>query len=373
MDKKSVKFDYLIVGAGFAGATLARKLAEHKKRVLIIDRRDHIGGNSYDYYDKHGVLVHKYGPHYFRTDIEDVWKFLSKFTKWRPWRYIVKACVGGKLYDMPINLNTINKFYKKDFNSREAEDFIKRITKNKKQIPKNSEEQVILKIGKDIYDKFFKNYTMKQWGIHPRKLDASVTARIPIRFNTDERYFESKHQAMPLKGYCKLFKGILSHHNIEVRLKTDFFKNKNKLQYDNLIYTGCIDEFFNYKYGKLPYRSLKFKHKSLNQEFYQEYSQINYPNDYKYTRIVEIKHATGQKIKNTTIVKEYPMVKGDPYYPIPMKRNEKLYAKYKEEADKLKNIYFVGRLAQYKYLNMDQVIKEAINLFNLLIDKKNAK
>lgn len=362
MSSKNDNYDYLIVGAGFSGAVLARKLADNGKKILIIDRRKHIGGNSYDFYDKSGVLVHKYGPHYFRTNDKDVWNFLSKFTQWRYYQYIVKAFVDGQIFDLPINLNTINQFFGTSFSSIEAQNFIEKIRVKSKK-PKNSEEQVISKIGKEIYDKFFKNYTIKQWNLEPKDLDASVTARIPIRFNKDPRYFDSYYQAMPKDGYFKLFEKILSHENIETKLNIDFLKNRKQFKYKKLIYTGCIDEFFNCKFGKLPYRSLRFEFETFNQEFYQKYSQINYPNEYDFTRIVEIKHATGQKHDKTTIAREYPMSEGEPYYPIPKNENEKLYLKYKKEAGKLKDVYFVGRLAQYRYLNMDQVVKKSLELF----------
>lgn len=359
-----MKYDYLIVGTGFAGATLARKLAENNKKICIIDRRDHIGGNSFDYYDNSGVLVHKYGPHYFRTDDKIIWDFLSKFTEWRYYQYVVKSFVDGQLFDLPINLNTINQFYNTNFSSFEAKEFLEKI-KVKIDGPKNSEEQVISQVGQDIYEKFFKNYTIKQWKTDPKNLDTSITARIPIRFNKDPRYFSSFYQAMPKNGYHKIFDNLLNHKNITIKLKTDF-KNINNIIYDKLIYTGCIDEFFDYKHGNLGYRSLRFEFETFNQEYYQDYSQINYPNEYDFTRIVEIKHATGQKIKNTTIVREYPEESGDPYYPILTKDNMAIYEKYLNESQKISNVYFVGRLAQFKYLNMDQAIKEALNLFEKL-------
>lgn len=358
-----MSYDYLIIGAGFAGSTTARVLAEKGFKVLIIERRNHIGGNSFDYFDTNGVLIHKYGPHYFRTNSEEVFAFLSRFTAWRNWEYIVKACVNDKLYDLPINLNTINKFFNKNFSSEEAQKFIEN-KKVKIKNPQNAEEQVVSQIGYEIYDNFFKEYTTKQWGIPPHELDKSVTARIPIRFNTDPRYFTDKYQCMPASGYFKLFENLLDHKNIEVKLNEDFSKNKQKYDSKTLVYTGCIDEYYNYIYNKLPYRSLKFEIERLNQEFYQDYSQINYPNNFEYTRIVEIKHATGQKINKTTIIKEYPSAKGDPYYPIPNPKNELHYLKYKELAEKEKNVFFIGRLAQYKYLNMDQVVLNTLNTFS---------
>ncbi len=358
------KVDYLIVGAGFAGSVLAERLNSIGKKVLVIDKRNHVGGNCHDYYDEFGVLVHKYGPHYFRTNFDEVRDYLSLFTDWRPCEYRIRASVGGKLYTFPINRNTLNEFFGKNLSTeKEVEDFL---FSKKEEIddPKNAEEQVLSLVGREIHEAFFKNYTKKQWGVDPKELDASVTARIPVRFNDDDRYVGDKFQAMPLEGYHKLFEKMLN--GIEVYLSTDFKDIKNKIFYDRLIYTGPIDEFFDYKYGRLPYRSLNFKFDNYNKEFYQDWSQINYPNDNDFTRIVEIKHATGQKIANTTITKEYPVSDGDPFYPIPAKDNFKLYYKYRNDADGLKNVYFVGRLAQYKYLNMDQVVKEALDLFGLL-------
>lgn len=359
-----MKYDYLIVGAGFAGAVLAERIASQlNKKVLIIDKRDHIGGNCYDYYNEIGVLVHKYGPHCFHTNSKKVFDYLSKFTKWRNFELRVRALVKGDLYPIPINRNTLNNFF--DVNLEDEKDVKEFLDKKRKKIekPKNSEEQVISLAGKEIYENFFKNYTIKQWGLNPKELDASVCARIPIRTNTDDRYFTDEYQVMPLEGYTKMFEKMLNHKNITVKLNTSFKKIKDKIKYDKLIYTGCIDDFFDYKFGKLGYRSLKFKHENYDKEYHQEFCNINYPNDNEFTRIVEIKHATGQKHSKTTIVKEYPKAKGDPYYPIPKKENHRLYEKYKKEAEKLKKVIFVGRLAQYKYYNMDQVVEEGLNVF----------
>jgi len=360
------KYDFLIVGAGLAGSVLAERLVSIGEKILVIDRRSHIGGNCHDYYDEAGVLVHKYGPHFFHTNDEEVWKYLSNFTEWIYFPLRVKSFVDGQLFDLPINLNTVNHLYNLNLSSREMKLFLDKI-KEKIDNPKNAEEQVVSRVGWDIYNKFFKNYTIKQWGIHPKDLDASVTARIPIRYNRDDRYFSDKFQGIPKKGYYKMFENIINHKNIELRLNSDYREIKSKVVYQNLIYTGCIDEFFNYKFGKLPYRSLWFEFKTLNRNFYQNYCTVNYPNDYDFTRIVELKHATGQKVNKTTIIKEYPISRGEPFYPVPRKQNERLYKKYAREADKLKNTYFVGRLAQYKYYNMDQVVREALNLSKLLI------
>lgn len=355
------KFNYLIVGAGFAGSVLAERLNSIGKKILLIDKRDHIGGNCYDYYDESGVLVHKYGPHYFRTNFDEVKDYLSRFTEWRPCEYKVRASINDRLYTFPINRNTLNEFFgvylKTD---KDVEEFLAS-KKETIENPQNAEEQVLSLVGREIYEAFFQNYTKKQWGVDPKDLDAYVTARIPIRLNDDDRYVGDRFQAMPLDGYHKLFEKMLN--GIEVRLGVSFDDVKEDVSYDKLIFTGSIDEFFGYKYGELPYRSLEFEFENHNKEFYQDWSQINYPNEHDYTRIVEIKHVTGQKIPHTTIVKEYPVSGGDHFYPIPAKENTDLYMKYKRESDRLQDVYFVGRLAQYKYLNMDQVVKEAIDLF----------
>lgn len=364
------KFDYLIVGAGFSGSVLAQKLNSINKKVLVIDQRNHIGGNCYDYFDQYNVLVHKYGPHYFRTNDEEVKKYLSKFTEWIPHEYIVKAYVNGKLHDLPINRNTLNSFFNLDLKTEEEAQKFLDSKKEKIENPKNAEEQILALTGIEIYKAFFKNYTKKQWDIDPKNLSASVTARIPIRTNADPRYFTTDFQAMPKDGYTKMFENILK--GIKVLLNTSFSDIKNSVEYDKLIYTGSIDAFFNFQFDKLPYRSLEFIFENHDKEFYQKYSQINYPNDFEYTRIVEIKHATGQICPSTTIVKEIPrdQSNSDPFYPIPNSKNEKLYLKYHNLADKLKNVYFIGRLAQYKYINMDQVIKNALKLFEEIKNEK---
>jgi len=361
-------YDYLIVGVGLAGSVLTERLRSIGKKVLVIDRRKHVGGNCYDYYNKAGVLVHRYGPHYFRTNFEEVKNYLSQFTEWIPAEYIIRSYIDGKLYTFPINRNTLNEFFGVDLKTEEEAEVFLNSKRIKIKNPKNAEEQVLSLVGQEIYEAFFKNYTIKQWGIDPKKIDPSVTARIPIRTNTDDRYVNDKFQAMPKDGYTKLFERMLN--GIEVRLGIDYRRVKNKIKYKKLIYTGPIDEFFDYKFGRLPYRSLRFKFETYNKEFYQDWVQINYPNEYKFTRIVEIKHVTGQKLPRTTIVKEYPCSEGEPFYPFLTPEAQQLYLKYKNEAEKLKNVYFVGRLAEYKYLNMDQTVKKALNLFQKLEYRK---
>ncbi len=363
-------YDILVVGAGFAGAVIAERLASQlDKKVLIIDKRNHIGGNCYDCYDKSGVLIHKYGAHLFHTDKKEVFDYLSKFAKWHKYEHRVKANIKGEIYDMPINLNTINKFFKKDFTQVQCQKYLNKIKVNIKN-PKNAEEQVVSQVGWDIYNKFFKNYTIKQWERHPRKLDALITARVPIRLNTDDRYFDDPYQFMPKLGFTDLFEKILSHKNIEIKLKTDFKEIKDGIDCKFIIYTGCIDDFFDKKFGGLPYRSLKFRFKNYNQPFFQEHTVINFPNEHKYTKAVEIKHATKQRINKTTVGYEYPASAGEQYYPVFEPKNEKLYNKYSRLAAKLKNVYFIGRLAEYKYYDMDDVVFRALTLYKEIEGKK---
>lgn len=357
-----MKFDYLIVGSGLSGSTLAERLASQHKKILIIDKRNHVGGNCYDYYDNAGILVHKYGPHYFRTNMKHVFDYLSQFTEWHYTYYRIKVMVDGKLVPLPINLDTVNELYGYNFSSEELKFFFDRQKTEVKDI-RNSEDVIISKVGKELYEKIYKAYTIKQWDLEPKELEASVCARIPVRTNRDGRYFTDKYQAMPKYGYHKLFENMLNHPNIHIMLQTDYKDIKNSISFEKLIYTGPIDEFFEYKHGKLRYRSLRFEHETLDMEYYQPVSQVNYPNDYDFTRVVEIKHVTGQKHHKTTIVREYPEAKGEPYYPIPRKENHEIYKKYEVEAIKLKDVTFIGRLAQYKYLNMDQVIDNALKYF----------
>lgn len=357
-------FNYLIVGAGFSGAVLAERLNSLNKKILVIDKRDHIGGNCFDYFDEFNVLIHKYGPHYFRTNNEEVFNYLSKFTGWIPHEYKIRTCVNNHLYPFPINRDSLNQFFNINLKTEEeSKRFI-----NSKIIPipnpKNAEEQILATLGRELYENFFKNYTIKQWNVSPKKLDASVTARIPIRYNNDDRYFDERIQAIPSEGYSTLFNSLLK--SIEIWENTPFKKIEDDIVYDDLIYTGPIDEFFHFKYGNLQYRSLEFVHENYDQEFYQDWVQINFPNDFDYTRIVEIKHATHQKCHNTTIVKEFPRSVGEPFYPIPNQENKEIFQKYWEATKNLKNTYFMGRLGTYRYLNMDQVVGEALNLFEKL-------
>ena len=362
-------FDYLIVGAGFAGSVLAERLASvGNKKVLIIDQRNHIAGNAYDYYNEDGVLIHKYGPHIFHTNSKAIIDYLGQFTPWRPYEHRVLASVDGQLLPIPINLNTINSLYGLNLCSESLQQFFEKKAEKVDQV-RTSEDVVITKVGRELYEKFFKGYTKKQWDLDPSQLDASVAARVPVRVNRDNRYFTDSFQLMPLHGYTKMFENMLSHPNIKVMLNTDYREIADVLPYKNLIYTGPIDEYFNYCYGRLPYRSIEFKFETLDMEKFQCTGTINYPNDYAYTRITEFKYLTGQQHKKTTIVYEYPQAEGDPYYPIPRQENAEIYKKYEALAANMTNTYFTGRLATYKYYNMDQVVAQSLTLFKKLMQK----
>ena len=355
-------FDYLVVGAGFAGCVLAERLARGSgKQVLLVDRRPHIGGNAYDHYDEAGILVHKYGPHIFHTNSKEVFDYLSRFTEWRPYQHKVLASVEGQLVPIPINLDSINQLYGLNLNSFQMEEFLASRAEPKEQI-RTSEDVVVSKIGRELYEKFFRGYTRKQWGLDPSELDAQVTARVPTRTNRDDRYFTDAYQSMPKRGFTRLFENMLDHENIRILLNTDYRDVQDALPYRELVYTGPVDEFFDFQFGKLPYRCLEFKHETLNQPQYQPVAVVNYPNDYEFTRITEFKHLTGQEHPKTSIVYEYPRAEGDPYYPIPRNENAGIYRQYKTLADEA-GVHFVGRLATYKYYNMDQVVAQALTLY----------
>jgi len=363
-------FDYLIVGAGFAGSVLAERLATvMNQRVLIIDKRPHIGGNAYDRHDDAGVLIHPYGPHIFHTNSSDIFDYLSQFTEWRPYQHRVLASVDGQMVPMPINLDTVNKLYGLNLTSFEVEKFFESVAEKKDNI-KTSEDVVVNKVGRELYNKFFRGYTRKQWGMDPSELDASVTARVPTRTNRDDRYFTDTFQAMPLHGYTRMFEKMLNHPNIKVMLNTDYREVVDLLPWKHMVYTGPVDAFFNFKYGKLPYRSLEFKHVNVKQDQFQPVGTVNYPNDYGYTRISEFKHITGQEHPTTSVVYEFPRAEGDPYYPVPKSENAELYRKYEADADAMENVTFVGRLATYKYYNMDQVVAQALTAFKRLQERQ---
>jgi UDP-galactopyranose mutase len=362
------KYDIIVVGAGISGVTIAERCANVlKKKVLVIEKRDHVGGNCYDYFNEAGVLVPKYGPHFFHTNFSDIWEYVSQFTNWHPYEHRVLSKVGESLVPIPVNIETVNKVF--DINISSEHEMVEWLERNVEKIenPKNSEESALGRVGKILYEKMFKNYTKKQWDLWPHELDASVMDRIPVRTNFDDRYFTDKYQGMPSKGYTKLFERMLANPNIDVRLGSDYFEIEKDIQgYDKLFFTGKVDDFLKEKISaRLQYRSLNLKYKTLDTEYFQERAQINYPNENEYTRITEPKHATGQINKKTTIIMEYPTWDDEPYYPVPTPRNQELYDKFFQEAQKLeeKGIYFVGRLANYKYFNMDQAFKNALDLF----------
>jgi UDP-galactopyranose mutase len=360
-------FDYLIVGAGFAGSVLAERLAtQANKKVLIIDKRDHIAGNAYDYFNNDGILIHKYGPHIFHTNSKEVFEYLGQFTEWRPYEHKVLASVDGQLVPIPINLNTINKMYGLNLSSADVEDFFASRAEKVDRV-KTSEDVVVSKVGRELYEKFFRGYTRKMWELDPSELDASVTARVPTRTNRDDRYFTDTYQAMPLHGYTEMFRKMLSHPNIKIMLNTDYKDIIEFIPHKELVFTGPIDEYFDYCYGKLPYRSLEFKFETIDSEYFQETGTVNYPNEQLYTRITDFKYLTGQKHHKTAIVYEFPRAQGDPYYPVPRPENSELYKKYQQLAATMSNTHFVGRLATYKYYNMDQVVAQALTTFKKIM------
>jgi UDP-galactopyranose mutase len=363
-------FDYLIVGAGFAGSVLAERLANGSgKKVLICDKRPHIGGNAYDHYNDDGILVHKYGPHIFHTNAADVFDYLSRFTEWREYQHRVLASVDGMQVPIPINLDTINKLYGLNLSTHEVQDFFDKVREDRSPV-RTSEDVVINAVGNELYEKFFRNYTKKQWDLDPSELDASVTARVPTRTNRDDRYFTDTFQAMPKQGYTRMFERMLDNPNIKIMLNCDYQEIAKELPFKEMIYTGPVDAFFDFCYGKLPYRSLEFKHETHDTEVFQPAPVVNYPNDQAYTRVTEFKYLTGQVHKKTGIVYEYPKAEGDPYYPIPRPENNETYLKYKKLADAERDVHFVGRLATYKYYNMDQIVAQALTVYSKIVGLK---
>ena len=362
-------FDFLIVGAGFAGSVLAERIASQLgKTCLIVEKRNHIGGNAYDHYDAAGVLLHTYGPHYFRTNSQRIIDYLGQFTEWREVQYKILSWTHGRYWQFPINLNTFEQLIGRPSTTEEME---AQLAEWRVRIdsPKNSEEVIVSQVGWKLYEMFFKNYTRKQWRRDAKELDPSVCGRIPIRTNRDDRYLSEKFQALPKHGYTPMFQKMLSNPKIEVRLNTDFREACAQVQFQHLIYTGPIDEYYDHCFGHLPYRSLRFEPETLKQEFFQPAMQVNYPNEQDFTRIVEIKHATGQKLPSTTIVREYPQDFGpgrEPYYPIPAPDARALYSKYAGRAALEKDVTFVGRLATYRYYNMDQIVGMALAEFERL-------
>jgi UDP-galactopyranose mutase len=363
-------FDYLIVGAGYAGGVLAERIAAGRdKKVLIVDKRSHIAGNCYDHYNDAGILVHKYGPHIFHTNSREVFEYLSRFTDWRPYEHRVRASVDGQILPVPINLDTVNKLYGLSLTSFQLEEFFASVAEKREKIL-TSEDVIISKVGRDLYEKFFRNYTRKQWGLDPSELDAQVTARVPVRTNRDDRYFTDTYQAMPKHGYTRMFEKMLDHPNIRIMLNTDYREVERMIPFREMIYTGPIDEYFDFRFGKLPYRSLEFKHETHDQQVWQPAPVVNYPNEHPYTRITEFKYLSGQQHAKTSIVYEFPRAEGDPYYPVPRPENVELYKKYQTLAESTTGVHFAGRLATYKYYNQDQVVAQALTLYKKLIGEK---
>ena len=368
------RYDYLVVGAGFAGSVIAERLAsQHDAKVMVIDRRPHVGGNAFDKKDEAGVLIHQYGPHIFHTNSDEIVDYLSQFTNWRPYEHRVLAEVRGQRVPIPINRTTLNLLFDLDLKTEEeAAAYLASRAEPVEEI-RTSEDVVISAVGRELYELFFQGYTRKQWGIDPSELDKAVTARIPTRTNTDDRYFGDKHQIMPAEGYTAMFKRMLAHPNIDLRLGTDWRDVKDEIDAAHIVYTGPIDEYFDYRFGRLPYRSLRFEHKVLEEERHQPVAVVNYPDpSVPYTRITEYKHLTGQVHPRTSVTYEYPSAEGDPYYPIPRPENQALYKKYERLADSTAGVTFVGRLATYRYYNMDQVVGQALATFRRLDQQRKA-
>ena len=368
----SKPYDYLIVGAGFAGSVLAERLATRlNKRVLVIDQRPHIGGNAYDFHNASGVLMHQYGPHIFHTNSAEVFDYLSRFTTWRPYEHRVRAVVDGKRVPMPINRTTLNELYGLDLTSDAcAETFLAGRAEPVERI-RTSRDVVVNAIGRDLYEKFFQGYTRKQWGMDPDELDKSVTARVPTRTSTDDRYFQDKYQFMPADGYTQMFANMLNNPLITVELGVSYEDVRDTVDYEHLVYTGPIDAFFDYRFGKLPYRSLRFRHLTLDREWFQEVGTVNFPDEKTpWTRISEYKHITGQTSARTTVTYEYPAAEGDPYYPVPRPENQALYKKYEALALAQTDVTFCGRLATYRYYNMDQVVGQALATFRRIAERE---
>lgn len=359
----------LVVGAGFSGAVVARELAEAGVPVRVIDRRDHIGGNAHDRPDAHGVLVHPYGPHIFHTNAERIFQYLSRFTSWRPYEHRVLASVDGQLVPLPINIDTVNRLYGLELDEGSIQDFFERVREPRDPVT-TSEDVVVNAVGRDLYEKFFRGYTRKQWGLDPSELAASVAARIPTRTNHDDRYFTDRFQYMPVDGYTRMFERMLDHPRISVETGIDYFRERDRMRPRHTVYTGPVDAYFGHCFGPLPYRSLRFEHEHLpDTERFQAVGTVNYPNDHAYTRITEFKHLTGQSHAGTSIVREYPQDEGEPYYPVPRPQNEALFKRYEALALQEREATFVGRLAQYRYYNMDQCVGAALKAAEYVLTK----
>jgi len=373
-----MNYDVVIVGAGFAGSVLAERIANHSnKKVLLIEKRQHIGGNCFDYFDKNGILIHKYGPHIFHTKNKKVWDYLSQFTDWIEYYHKVLAVVEGKKIPVPFNLNSLKKVFPEPLASALENKLLETFGYGMK-IPilklRETNDTQLRFLADFVYDNIFYGYTIKQWSLRPEELDQSVTARIPVFVSCDDRYFQDNYQAIPSNGYTKIFENLLNSKNINLLLNTNYKEVIKEIKYKTLIYTGAIDEYFDYCFGELPYRSLEFELNENINNFYQETAQVNYPNNHDWTRITEFKHFLPNKTDKSTIAFEYPaqfqIGKNKPYYPIPKDQNQQLYDKYRKRAEELDgSVFFVGRLAEYKYYNMDQVVGVALHLFDNKISK----
>jgi UDP-galactopyranose mutase len=364
-----VKYDTVIVGAGFAGCVLAERLANGlNQRVLLVERRNHVGGNAHDFRNEQGLLIQRYGPHIFHTSSKAVWDYLCRFTQWNGYVHRVLAKVAAKQVYLPINLDTMERLYDRLFTPDEMRQYFERHRVPLTRI-ENARDVVVSQVGTELYELLFKNYTKKQWGLFPEELDPEVTRRLPVRFDRDTRYFTDPWQGIPAQGYTQMFERMLDSPNIEVCLKTDYKDVAGSADFARLIFTGAIDEFFDYRHGRLPYRSEVFRFETLPVERFQDAAVVNYPNEQDYTRITEFKQLYLQERPQTTICHEYGSDEGPACYPVPTAANRVLYARYKAEADKLDTTHFVGRLAQYQYLNMDQVVARALELFQKIRDR----
>jgi UDP-galactopyranose mutase len=366
-------FDFLVVGAGFAGSVIAERLASQRgATVLVIDKRNHVAGNAYDRYDEAGILIHQYGPHIFHTNSARIFEYLSQFTAWRSYEHRVLSHVDERLLPIPINRTTLNELYHLNLSTEEAvERFLQRRAEPIEHV-RTAEDVVLSQVGRDLYEKFFRGYTLKQWGLPPSQLDKSVTARVPVRTNTDDRYFNDTYQMMPAGGYTRMFERMLRHKGIKVMLQTQLRDIREVIPFRHMIYTGPIDEFFDYRFGKLPYRSLRFEHVTLPEEWHQPVAVVNYPQDEPYTRVTEYKHLTGQSNAQTSVTFEYPADSGDPYYPVPRPENQERYKAYERLANATPDVTFIGRLATYRYYNMDQVVGQALAAFKRISEQSAA-
>jgi UDP-galactopyranose mutase len=364
--------EYLVVGSGLTGSVCARELAEAGHRVTVLERRDHFGGNVFDEVDRAGLLVHRYGPHIFHTNSAKVVDYLSRFTAWRPYEHRVLAVVDGREYPFPINLLTLNQLYGLELDEAAAASFLERVREPRPTLA-TSEDVVLAAVGRDLYEKFYLNYTRKQWGLHPSQLKASVAARIPVRTNADTRYFTDRFQAMPRDGYTALIRNLLDHPGIRVDLGVEFDPARMPVTADHVVFTGPIDAYFGHCLGRLPYRSLRFEHEHLpDVRQFQAVAQVNYPNDHAFTRVIEFKHLTGQQHPGTSIMREYPQAEGEPFYPVPQAASDALFKRYEQLAVALRDVTFVGRLAHYRYYNMDQAVAAALTAVARLTDRKAA-